>query len=91
MEQDVTMYQGFADTYDRLMDEIPYDVWHTYILELLRENQIEDGIVVDLACGTGAMTSRLAADGYDVIGIDLSAEMLEAARVYCCCSRICAS
>ena len=52
MEQDVTMYQGFADTYDRLMDEIPYDAWHAYILELLRENQIEDGIVVDLACGT---------------------------------------
>lgn len=51
MEQDVTMYQGFADTYDRLMDEIPYDAWHAYILELLRENQIEDGIVVDLACG----------------------------------------
>lgn len=26
MEQDVTMYQGFADTYDRLMEnEIPYD------------------------------------------------------------------
>ena len=25
MEQDVTMYQGFADTYDRLMDEIPYE------------------------------------------------------------------
>lgn len=49
MEQDVTMYQGFADTYDRLMDEIPYDAWHAYILELLRENQIEDGIVVDLA------------------------------------------
>ena len=83
MEQDVTMYQGFADTYDRLMDEIPYDAWHAYILELLRENQIEDGIVVDLACGTGAMTSRLAADGYDVIGIDLSAEMLEAARDKC--------
>lgn len=31
MEQDVTMYQGFADTYDRLMDEIPYDAWHAYI------------------------------------------------------------
>ena len=29
------------------------------------------------------MTSRLAADGYDVIGIDLSAEMLEAARDKC--------
>lgn len=83
MEQEVGMYQGFADTYDVLMDEIPYDAWHSYILELLREEQIEDGIVVDLACGTGAMTSRLAADGYDMIGIDLSAEMLEAAREKC--------
>ena len=40
MEQDVTMYQGFADTYDRLMDEITYDSCNAYIFELLRENQI---------------------------------------------------
>lgn len=33
--------------------------------------------VVDLGCGNGALTEQLAACGYDVAGVDASAEMLE--------------
>ena len=36
--------------------------------------------VVDLGCGNGALTEQLAACGYDVTGVDASAEMLELAR-----------
>ena len=36
--------------------------------------------VVDLGCGNGALTEQLAARGYDVAGVDASAEMLELAR-----------
>ena len=36
--------------------------------------------VVDLGCGTGALTEQLAARGYDVTGVDASAEMLSLAR-----------
>lgn len=73
-------YTGFASVYDIFMDNTPYDEWCEYIVGLLKEYGIEDGIVAELGCGTGAMTRRLAKAGYDMIGIDLSSEMLDIAR-----------
>lgn len=40
----------------------------------------ERRIVVDLGCGTGKLTELLAARGYDMIGIDLSEDMLAIAQ-----------
>lgn len=36
--------------------------------------------VVDLGCGNGALTEKLAQRGYRVLGVDASAQMLETAR-----------
>lgn len=73
-------YTEFADVYDGFMDEIPYDDWCAYLKEILGEYSIRDGLVLELGCGTGAMTERLAAAGYDMIGVDNSVEMLNQAR-----------
>lgn len=72
-------YTGFAAVYDIFMDNVPYEEWSSYLHGLLQEHGIEDGIVLDLGCGTGAMTERLAAFGYDMIGVDNSEDMLELA------------
>ena len=72
-------YTGFAEVYDLFMDNVPYEQWAKYITGLLREYGIEDGLVLDLGCGTGTMTELLAEAGYDMIGIDQSEEMLEEA------------
>lgn len=40
----------------------------------------ERNIVVDLGCGTGKLTEILAGRGYDMIGIDLSEDMLAIAQ-----------
>ena len=40
----------------------------------------ERNIVVDLGCGTGKLTEILAGRGYDMIGIDLSEDMLSIAQ-----------
>ena len=72
-------YTGFAEAYDLFMDNVPYEQWAEYITGLLREYGIEDGLVLDLGCGTGTMTELLAEAGYDMIGIDQSEEMLEEA------------
>lgn len=72
-------YTGFASVYDMFMDNIPYDDWCEYLKGLLQEYGVKDGIVVDLGCGTGNITSRLAKSGYDMIGIDNSQEMLSIA------------
>lgn len=83
MEEEMEIYGGFAESYDLFMDNIPYDAWHTYVHSILEEYHVTEGIVVDLACGTGNMTKRLAADGYDMIGVDQSFEMLDIARAKC--------
>jgi len=73
-------YTGFADVYDELMDDAPYEQWRDHIVAELLENGIADGLVLDLGCGTGTMTELLAEAGYDMIGVDLSEEMLRIAQ-----------
>ena len=72
-------YSGFAKVYDLFMDNIPYGEWTDYVKELLEEEGIKDGIILDLGCGTGSVTELLAKSGFDMIGIDNSEEMLEIA------------
>jgi SAM-dependent methyltransferase len=73
-------YSGFASVYDLFMDNVPYEEWADYVQKLLKKNKIENGLVLELGCGTGSMTRRLADRGYDMIGIDYSEEMLAIAR-----------
>lgn len=72
-------YSGFAQVYDLFMDNVPYDQWCRYLTGLLEDWGVKDGLVLDLGCGTGAMTERLARAGYDMIGVDNSEEMLDLA------------
>ncbi|MCR5452544.1 MAG: class I SAM-dependent methyltransferase [Lachnospiraceae bacterium] len=76
------MYQAFAEVYDLFMEDVPYDRWAKEIIGLLKEEGIDDGLVCELGCGTGQMTRRLAAAGYDMTGIDASFDMLMKAREY---------
>ena len=72
-------YTSFAVVYDTFMDNVPYEEWGEYLHELLIEYGIEDGLVLDLGCGTGTMTEILASKGYDMTGVDFSEEMLDIA------------
>lgn len=72
-------YTSFAAVYDTFMDNIPYEEWGAYLKSLLKEYDVKNGLVLDLGCGTGTMTEILAEDGYDMIGIDNSEDMLEIA------------
>ena len=49
-------YTNFAEVYDTFMDNVPYEEGRIYLAELLREYDIEDGLVLDLGCGTGSLT-----------------------------------
>ena len=75
-------YTGFASLYDTFMDNVPYGEWSRYVIGLLREYGIDGGIVCELGCGTGSITRRLRDAGYDMIGIDISEDMLDVAREY---------
>ncbi|MDO5337265.1 MAG: methyltransferase domain-containing protein [Eubacteriales bacterium] len=69
-------YAEFARVYDMFMDNIDYPAWSEYVVSLLEDYEIRDGLVLELGCGTGSMTELLAERGYDMIGVDNSEEML---------------
>jgi SAM-dependent methyltransferase len=50
------------------------------LLRRLRRAGIGDGLVVDLGCGSGIWARALTDAGYDVLGVDQSADMLRIAR-----------
>ena len=72
-------YTGFAEVYDTFMDNIDYSAWSEYVIRILKDYGIEDGLILDLGCGTGSMTELLARAGYDMTGIDMSEDMLNIA------------
>ena len=72
-------YEDFARCYDRIMDQVPYEEWADWICGALHARGITDGLVLELGCGTGTMTEQMAQHGYDMIGIDISEQMLEEA------------
>lgn len=72
-------YTSFAQVYDTFMDNVPYEEWGEYLDKLFKEYGIEDGILLDLGCGTGKLTRILSERGYDMIGVDYSYEMLNIA------------
>ncbi|MGN0458298.1 MAG: class I SAM-dependent DNA methyltransferase [Eubacterium sp.] len=72
-------YQVFASFYDRLTDNVDYKVRSSYISDFFVTNNINDGVILDLACGTCSISVPFAKKGFRLIGIDASEEMLSQA------------
>jgi ubiquinone/menaquinone biosynthesis C-methylase UbiE len=73
-------FVAVAPLYDRLMHTVPYADWLVYLHQLLAERRAQPRRILDLACGTGNVSELLAAEGYDVVGVDLAPAMIEQAR-----------
>lgn len=71
-------YGEFAEVYDLLTENVPYDEIAEYYDSIIKS--LGGGkLLLDMGCGTGNLTTRLAAMGYDVVASDASAEMLSVA------------
>lgn len=73
-------YSGFAQVYDFLMKDVDYDGWTDYIEKIFKRDGIKPDTVLELACGTGNITNRLSKRDYDIVGVDISNEMLTFAK-----------
>ncbi len=69
-----------APYYDILMKRINYSGWVRYLGEIFERFRIKPRKILDLACGTGVPTLLLARQGYEIIGLDNSEEMLKVAQ-----------
>lgn len=76
----MSTYDVFAAYYDALTDDVHYAQHADNLRKLLVQFGMDSGTLLDLACGTGSMTLEMAKHGYDMIGVDASAEMLCAAQ-----------
>ncbi|GEK33314.1 class I SAM-dependent DNA methyltransferase [Kurthia sibirica] len=70
----MTNYGRFAEVYDVLMQDIPYD---DYVQWVMKHAPAADSTnLLDIGCGTGTMLEKFMANGYIGTGLDLSEEML---------------
>ena len=80
-------YDDISSVYDYFQKEIDIQKWAGFLENVMLKHgptagDGEDGklLVCDLGCGTASVSIELANRGYDVIGIDLSANMLQIAK-----------
>ena len=73
-------YGEFAKIYDELINEdINYDEMVDCILRICNENNIEFNDYLDIACGTGNVTVRIAKHFKNIYGVYLSEDILREA------------
>lgn len=72
-------YEALATSYDRLTNDVDYGATVAFYEEILAREGLTPRTAVDLACGTGSVALLLAQKGLQVIGVDLSEEMLTVA------------
>ena len=72
-------FAALAEIYDRINGEA-YRPYADMLESAFKLSDIEVKEVLDLGCGTGGITALLADRGYDMIGLDISPEMLNFAR-----------
>ncbi len=72
----MTSYAFLSEYYDLFTDDVPYDDFINYYTKIFEKYNLKPEIILDLACGTGNISIKFANLGYDVIGVDLSSEML---------------
>ena len=70
-------YAAWSKTYDAPGNPL-IQLEETVLLPLLAS--LPPGRALDAACGSGRVTAPLAAAGHDVLGVDMTAEMLALAR-----------
>ncbi len=72
-------YNYFSRVYDRLMSDCDYKARAEYLLGLFEQFSHKPKLLLDLCCGTGALSVELAKSGMEVIAVDASEGMLDKA------------
>ena len=72
-------YRDFSRFYDNLTFNVDYEKRADYIQSVLSLYTHDWGLTLDLACGTGTLTTILKKRGVDIFGVDASQEMLSEA------------
>lgn len=69
-------YHELAMSYDRLTNDVDYAATVDFYMQILQREGLVPRTAVDLACGTGSVAILLSEMGMQVVGVDMSEEML---------------
>ncbi len=70
-------YKEFSNIYDSLiLQDVDYKQWADYYFKLFAKYKVDPKLVLDLGCGTGSLTCEMSKRGCEMIGVDLSEDML---------------
>ena len=76
----MSAYGPLAEYYDSLTQDVDYPGLHRYLHQHFNREGVSPKRILDMACGTGSLSMLFAEEGIEVVGMDLSGEMLARAR-----------
>lgn len=79
-EKDANKWQAIYSTNNPSVDAISFRRRRDFTVEYILKNIAKDSVVLDLGCGAGPVLSQLINQGYHLIGIDYSTDMLALAK-----------
>ena len=71
-------YTCLAEWFEYLNDDCGYENWSQYLFSQLKRFPLRSGL--DIGCGSGRFTRAFQRAGYEMTGLDVSAEMLNKAE-----------
>ena len=74
------IFDAYTASYDLLYLDKDYAGESEYVFELLADNNVHQGGILDLGCGTGKHAEYLAKNGFSVHGVDISPAMVRTAE-----------
>lgn len=76
----MSSYNALSVFYDELTSNVSYRERARYFDGLIKKFSGDGKTLLDLGCGTGRLSEELSSLGYDVIGADISVDMLSVAQ-----------
>ncbi len=76
----MSVFGAYSRYYDLLYEDKNYSKEVEFVSSIIRRRAPDARTVLDLGCGTGIHACAFAREGYQVTGLDRSAEMLRIAR-----------
>jgi SAM-dependent methyltransferase len=72
--------KDFASIYDKSHSNEFYNGYVIFLKKIIKEREIKNPLVLDIACGTGRLIKKLRVNNIKAEGLDISADMLHIAK-----------